>query len=74
MSKRENIAGDIITKLDAVTSPIEFKKITREPFEVEEGYWFNNVTSSFMMEGIDEQLTEEDFRGAQGCCIISFNT
>ena len=36
MSKRENIASDIITKLDAVTSPIEFKKITREPFEVEE--------------------------------------
>ena len=36
MSKRENIVSDIITKLDAVTSPIEFKKITREPFEVEE--------------------------------------
>ena len=36
MSKRENIASDIITKLDAVTSPIEFKKITREPFEVED--------------------------------------
>ena len=36
MSKRENIASDIITKLDAVSSPIEFKKITREPFEVEE--------------------------------------
>ena len=36
MSKRENIAGDIITKLDAVSSPIECKKITREPFEVEE--------------------------------------
>ena len=36
MSKREDIAGDIITKLDAVTSPIEFKKITREPFEPEE--------------------------------------
>ena len=36
MSKRENIAGDIITKLDAVSSPIEFKKLTREPFEVEE--------------------------------------
>jgi len=36
MSKRENIANDIITKLDAVTSPIEFKKVTREPFEVEE--------------------------------------
>ena len=36
MSKRENIASDIITKLDAVTSPIEFKKLTREPFDVEE--------------------------------------
>ena len=36
MSKRENIASDIITKLDAVTSPIEFKKLTREPFEAEE--------------------------------------
>ena len=36
MSKRESIASDIITKLDAVTSPIEFKKLTREPFEVEE--------------------------------------
>ena len=36
MSKRENIASDIITKLDAVSSPIEFKKLTREPFEVEE--------------------------------------
>ena len=36
MSKREDIVADIITKLDAVTSPIEFKKITREPFEVDE--------------------------------------
>jgi len=36
MSKRENIANDIISKLDAVSSPIEFKKLTREPFEVEE--------------------------------------
>ena len=36
MSKRENIASDIINKLDAVTSPIEFKKLTREPFDVEE--------------------------------------
>jgi len=36
MSKRENIASDIITKLDAVTSPIEFKKLTREPFDIEE--------------------------------------
>ena len=36
MSKREDIAGDIITKLDAVSSPIEFKLIKREPFEPEE--------------------------------------
>ena len=36
MSEREDIASDIITKLDAVSSPIEFKKITREPFEPEE--------------------------------------
>jgi hypothetical protein len=36
MSLREDIAGNIITTLDAVTSPIEFKKITREPFKVEE--------------------------------------
>lgn len=36
MSKREDIAGDIITKLDAVTSPIELKLIKREPFEPEE--------------------------------------
>ena len=36
MSKREEIAGDIITKLDAVTSPIELKLIKREPFEPEE--------------------------------------
>lgn len=36
MSKRENIAANIITVLDAVTSPIELKKITREPFEPSE--------------------------------------
>ena len=36
MSKRENIAANIITVLDAVTSPIELKKITREPFEPEQ--------------------------------------
>ena len=36
MSKRENIAGDIITKLDAVSSPIELKLIKREPFKPEE--------------------------------------
>ena len=36
MSKREDIAANIITVLDAVTSPIELKKITREPFEPEQ--------------------------------------
>ena len=36
MSLREDIAANIITTLDAVTSPIEFKKITREPFTPEE--------------------------------------
>jgi hypothetical protein len=36
MSNRENIADNIITVLDAVTSPIELKKITREPFDVDE--------------------------------------
>ena len=36
MSKREDIAGDIITKLDAISSTIEFKLIKREPFEPEE--------------------------------------
>ena len=36
MSLREDIANNIITTLDAVTTPIELKKITREPFKVEE--------------------------------------
>jgi hypothetical protein len=36
MSIRESIASNIITALDAVTSPIELKKITREPFSVDE--------------------------------------
>lgn len=36
MSLREDIAANIITTLDAVTSPIELKKITREPFKYEE--------------------------------------
>jgi hypothetical protein len=35
MSIRENIASNIISTLDAVSSPIEFKKITREPFNAE---------------------------------------
>ena len=36
MSLREDIAANIITVLDAVTTPIELKKITREPFEPEQ--------------------------------------
>lgn len=36
MSNRENIAANIISVLDAVTSPIELKKVTREPFNVDE--------------------------------------
>jgi hypothetical protein len=36
MSIRESIASNIITALDAVTSPIELKKITREPFSIDE--------------------------------------
>jgi argininosuccinate synthase len=36
MSKREDIASDIVSALSAVTSPITLKKITREPFSVDE--------------------------------------
>jgi hypothetical protein len=36
MSKRESIASNIISVLSAVTSPITIKKITREPFNVDE--------------------------------------
>jgi hypothetical protein len=36
MSKREDIASNIITVLTAVTSPITLKKITRQPFNVDE--------------------------------------
>jgi hypothetical protein len=36
MSNRENIASNIITVLDAMTSPVELKKITREPFDPDE--------------------------------------
>lgn len=36
MSKRENIANNIVTVLTAVSSPITLKKITREPFNVDE--------------------------------------
>jgi hypothetical protein len=33
MSVREKIASNIIATLDAMTSPVDLKKITREPFE-----------------------------------------
>jgi hypothetical protein len=36
MSKREDIASNIVTVLTAVTSPITLKKITREPFDVDQ--------------------------------------
>ena len=35
MSKRENIAANIVTVLDAMSSP-ELKKITRDPFQQDE--------------------------------------
>ena len=36
MSIRENIAENIITVLSAVSSPITLKKVTREPFDIDE--------------------------------------
>lgn len=35
-SKRESIASNIVSVLTAVTSPITLKKITREPFNLDE--------------------------------------
>jgi argininosuccinate synthase len=36
MSKREDIAGNIVTAISTGTSPITLKKVTREPFNVDE--------------------------------------
>lgn len=36
MSKREDIADNIVSVLTAVTSPITLKKVTREPFDVDQ--------------------------------------
>ena len=36
MSKREDIASNIITAISTGTSPITLKKVTREPFNVDE--------------------------------------
>ena len=57
MSEREDIASDIITKLTAVSSPITFKKITREPFLVED--LSNAKFPAIFVSTSDE--TREDF-------------
>ena len=36
MSKREDIANNIVTTISTGTSPITLKKVTREPFNVDE--------------------------------------
>jgi hypothetical protein len=36
MSKREDIAANIVTAISTGTSPITLKKVTREPFNVDE--------------------------------------
>ena len=36
MSKREDIAGNIVTAISTGTTPITLKKVTREPFNVDE--------------------------------------
>jgi hypothetical protein len=36
MSKREDIAADLVTTISTGTSPITLKKVTREPFNVDE--------------------------------------
>jgi hypothetical protein len=36
MSKREDIAGNIITAISTGTTPITLKKVTREPFNLDE--------------------------------------
>ena len=36
MSKRKDIASNIVTAISTGTSPITLKKVTREPFNVDE--------------------------------------
>ena len=57
MSKRENIANNIITVLTAVTSPITLKKVTREPFSVDE-LSEQQYPAIFVQSG-NEQRTDE---------------
>ena len=58
MSLRENIAANIISTLDAVTSPIELKKITREPINPQEDLADPQFPAIYVTTG-DE--TREDF-------------
>ena len=57
MSKRENIANNIITVLTAVTTPITLKKVTREPFSVDE-LSEQQYPAIFVQSG-NEQRTDE---------------
>jgi hypothetical protein len=63
MSKRETIAGNVITVLDNVTSPIEFKKITREPFDPEE---LSNAQFPAMFISTGDETREDHTLGASG--------
>ena len=58
MSLRENIAANIITTLDAVTSPIEFKKISRQQFDPEDDLADTQFPALYISTG-DE--VREDF-------------
>jgi hypothetical protein len=57
MSKRENIANNIITVLTAVITPITLKKVTREPFSVDE-LSEQQYPAVFVQSG-NEQRTDE---------------
>ena len=36
MSKRENIASNLLSTISGISSPITIKKATRQPFELDE--------------------------------------
>jgi hypothetical protein len=57
MSKRESIANNMITVLTAVTTPIVLKKVTREPFNVDE-LSEQQYPAIFIQSG-NEQRTDE---------------
>ena len=58
MSIREDIAVNIVNTLDAVTSPIEFKKISRQQFDPEDDLADTQFPALYIATG-DE--TREDF-------------